>query len=329
MDLESNPALKTAALKIVESTKGTAQFVELVRDFKLQGQENALLDYAILNSTNSTGVDAIRLVLAGGQAKLIVGALATSNAIPVISALAATGEKQLVPLLSPLLFETQQGLPVRKEAVRALASVQEGASALLQLGRDDKLPLDLRFLAAAELHQARWPNVKKEAAEVFPLPPTASAEPLPPLRELLQRKGDSGRGRELFERSTVGCNKCHQVNEQGVDFGPKLSEIGTKLGKDALYESILDPSAGISFGFEAWQVELKNGDEAFGLITSETAEELSIKAQTGIVARIKKNDIAKREQMKTSVMPSGLQQAMSAGDLVDLVEYLASLKKSP
>ena len=78
---------------------------------------------------------------------------------------------------------------------------------------------------------------------------------------------------------------------QGTDFGPNLSEIGTKLAKEAIYESILDPSAGIAFGYEPWAVELANGDEAFGLVTSETADEIAIKAPNGIVSRFKKSEI--------------------------------------
>jgi hypothetical protein len=46
------------------------------------------------------------------------------------------------------------------------------------------------------------------------------------------------------------------------------------------------------------------------------------------VTRYKKNDIAKRQQMKLSIMPAGLQQTMTAQELVDLVEYLIILKKS-
>jgi len=49
---------------------------------------------------------------------------------------------------------------------------------------------------------------------------------------------------------------------------PDLSEIGTKLGKDALLEAILEPSAGISFGFEAFDFALKDGDDAYGLIAA-------------------------------------------------------------
>jgi putative heme-binding domain-containing protein len=72
---------------------------------------------------------------------------------------------------------------------------------------------------------------------------------------------------------------------------------------------------------------LKNGDEAYGLITSETGDEITVKSQTGVVTKYKKQDIAKRQKSTTSIMPTGLQLTMSTQDLVDIVEYLASLKK--
>ena len=142
----------------------------------------------------------------------------------------------------------------------------------------------------------------------------------------MNRKGDAVAGERVFNSPTVGCANCHRINGQGTDFGPDLSEIGTKLGKDALYESILDPSAGISFGYEAWQLELKDGENAYGLLVSETEAELALKTIGGIVTHYKKSEILKREKQKLSIMPSGLQQGMSRQELVDLVEYLTTLK---
>ena len=71
---------------------------------------------------------------------------------------------------------------------------------------------------------------------------------------------------------------------------------------------------------------MKGGEEAYGLIVSDTAEEIAVKTQAGIVTRYKKSDVARREQQKLSLMPAGLQQTMTTGEIVDLVEYLASLK---
>ena len=134
------------------------------------------------------------------------------------------------------------------------------------------------------------------------------------------------RGEEVFRRKTSACTECHRVGDFGTDFAPALTEIGSKLGKDALYESVLDPSAGISFGFEAWMIKLKSGDEAYGIITSQTEEEVVVKNKT-VVIHVKKSDIESRQQMKLSIMPANLQATMSAQDLVDLVEYLSTLKK--
>jgi hypothetical protein len=41
---------------------------------------------------------------------------------------------------------------------------------------------------------------------------------------------------------------------------------------------------------------------------------------------VKKSDVAKREKMKVSLMPEGLHLAMSEKELVDLVEFLSSLR---
>jgi putative heme-binding domain-containing protein len=327
IDLESNPAVKTAVLKILEQVKGTPQFVEIVGDFKIKGQDSALLDFACKQPASSAAAEAVRIVLHNDGTKLIGEALDGTNSAPLVEALGNTGEKEIVPLLQPRLVDFSRAPLFRRKAVHALCGVRDGAELLLRLAIEQKLPEDVRFIASSELNNVRWPEIKTEAAKVLPLPAAQNAEPLPPISQLIKMTGDSTRGAAVFRRDNVGCIKCHQVRGEGIDFGPNLSEIGTKLGKDALFESILDPSAGISFGYEAWQLELKNGDEAYGLITSETEDEVAIKAVGGVSTRYKKADIAKRTKQKLSIMPAGLQQNMTAQELVDLVEYLVTLKK--
>jgi len=325
--VEANPKLKEALGKVLEATKGTPRFVELVRDFRIKDQDTALLEIAVENPNNSTGVEATRLILASRNSKLLASSLVGTNAVKVVEALGNTGDKQIVPLLEPIVADSTRNVALRQQAVHALAQVQEGAVSLLKLAKEQKLPEDVKRVASSELDNVRWAYLKTEAAQLLPLPQRQNAQPLPPISELVKMPGDAKHGAEVFRRETVGCSKCHQVNGEGIDFGPNLSEIGTKLGKDALYEAILDPSAGISFGFEAWQIELKSGDEAYGLMVSDTADEIAVKTQGGIVTRYKKSDVAKQEQQKLSIMPAGLQQTLSTADLVDLVEYLSSLKK--
>lgn len=327
MDLEANPSLKTAVLKVVETTRGTPMFVELVRDFKLTGQEAGLLEVIEQQPGDSLAAEAARMLLAEPGLLTIIRGLKSPGALTLVQALGNAGERSCLPVLSPLLADEKRDPLVRKAVVKALSQIQEGAAWLLDQAKSGTLPESVRFVATTELNQARWPQIRTEAAKVLPLPSSQGAEPLPPVGELVKRKGDATKGAAVFRRDTVACIKCHQVAGEGVDFGPALSEIGTKLGKEALYESILDPSAGISFGFEAWQVELKSGDEAYGLIASETEDEIAVKTQNGVVSKYRKADIQSREKMKLSIMPAGLQQSMSTQDLVDLVEYLSSLKK--
>jgi hypothetical protein len=42
---------------------------------------------------------------------------------------------------------------------------------------------------------------------------------------------------------------------------------------------------------------------------------------------VPKNTIAERKRLESSLMPQGLERTMSQADLVNLVEYLASLQR--
>lgn len=330
IDLEQNAKLKQVVVKTLEQTRGTPDFVKLVKHFKLNDQDSGLFDAAIQNSTNETGVEAFRLLLAKNNAALLEQKLQSTNTLEAIATanlLGSAGEKSSLKLLLPLAADGNRDPGLRRQAIRSLAKSREGADGLLGLVRAGKLPEDIKFTAGTELSATRWPEINKQARELLPLPAGQNSQPLPPIAQLAKMKGDIANGQRVFNSPAAGCVTCHRVKGQGVDFGPDLTEIGTKLGKDALLESILDPSAGISFGYEAFQLQLKSGDEAYGLLASETADEIAIKAIGGIATRFKKADVTRREQMKLSIMPAGLQQQLSAQDLVDLVEYLASLKK--
>src|SRR5262249_31756111 len=147
-------------------------------------------------------------------------ALAGTNALGVAAALGNTQHKDIVPLLYPVVTNSTFNVLVRKQAVQALAQVQDGAASLLALTREGKLLDDLKLIAASELNRSRWPEIKAKAAEVLPLPQGKNAEPLPPISELAKLKGDPAKGADVFRRIDVGCIKCHQVNGEGTDFGP-------------------------------------------------------------------------------------------------------------
>jgi putative heme-binding domain-containing protein len=230
----------------------------------------------------------------------------------------------------PLLLEALgngRDRELRKAAVVGLAQTADGARELLNLARDGKLDPDVKPVAAAELDRARWPELKAEAAKVLPLSAGRAAQTWPSRTELAKMAGDVVIGEKIFFRQIPGCYNCHTVRGKGAQVGPDLSEIGSKLGKDAIIEAILDPSAGISVGYETYSLELQSGDEAYGLLVSDSKDEVAIKDLKGIVTRYRKSEIVSRRQLKTSIMPTGLQDSLSQPEFVDLVEFLFSLKK--
>ena len=122
------------------------------------------------------------------------------------------------------------------------------------------------------------------------------------------------------------CFACHKAGDLGIDFGPGLSEIGDKLPKSELLLAIVKPNAGISFDYEGWTIETKQGSVLAGIVT-ESDEGLTVRMAGGVSQKVKNSDVAKRTKMKISLMPEGLHLAMSESELIDLVEFLSALKK--
>jgi putative heme-binding domain-containing protein len=104
-------------------------------------------------------------------------------------------------------------------------------------------------------------------------------------------------------------------------------EIGSKLPKEGLLEAIVHPSKGIGFGYEGWQLKMKDGSTLSGIIASKTETDIVLKLPGGATKEIKTADIETMSQMKESMMPEGLYQSMSKEDLANLLEYLSGLKK--
>jgi putative heme-binding domain-containing protein len=139
-------------------------------------------------------------------------------------------------------------------------------------------------------------------------------------------KGDVARGKVVF--NTVGkCNTCHVVNGEGKDVGPNLSEIGSKLSREAFFESILFPSAGISHNYETWTAITTGGNTITGILVSQTPAEVQLKGSDAIVRTIPRSELEELVKQPVSLMPADLQKTMTAEELVDVIEYSQTLKK--
>ena len=108
--------------------------------------------------------------------------------------------------------------------------------------------------------------------------------------------------------------------------GPPLSTIGQKLSKEQLYQAILHPNEAILMGYETWVVRTKKGDTVAGLKTSDTPDQVTIKDAEGKYHDIYAEDVDRKVMQKVSLMPEGLAGALTMKELVDLVEYLSTLR---
>ena len=171
VDINTNPKLKEAVLKVLEKTRGTANFVKLVQQFKLAGQNEGLLEVAIAQPASESGVEAMRLLLGGDGTTLIEKTLSGTNTVAATKtaeALGNTGENKITKLLLPVVSEPKSDLALRKQSVRSLARTSEGAGELLKLAEAGTLPDDLKFTASTELNAVRWLEINGNSGSASP-----------------------------------------------------------------------------------------------------------------------------------------------------------------
>ena len=327
-DISKDPLQRSEVERIAEGTKGTPEYLQLVEHFGLTPRFPGILQVATGHPDDSSAGRAIRLLLENGRGELIDASLKSNEnelAVRTAKALRTARDERAVDMLVDVFGNPERTLEVRRHAAQALGSTQRGALVLVGMVQDEDVDEELLPVTQAALSAARWGDVREQVSKLFPAPAGKDEKPLPSVRKLLSQDGDPARGRKVFETHGT-CNKCHVVRGQGREVGPNLSGIGVKLSRAALLESILYPSAGISHNYESHAVALKSGQVVTGLLMSETASSITVRDVEGIDHELKTADIAARETQTISLMPADLQKALTAEELLDVVDYLRTLR---
>lgn len=314
--------------EVLKTIEGTMEYVEMVQRLQLKEENPNLLQLAISHSDQQVGRTAAATLLNQGGEQLVRQELYGSdetNSLKMMTAIRSIGSKASLQLLEDVAFNATLPLPLRREATASLGRSYGGENRVLELLRENKLPNNLIASAVTGVSNAWRQDVRTEAASYLDHQSTVDATALPPIKELLTMEGNRINGKTVFDKT---CSSCHQVGESGTDFGPNLSEIGSKLSREAQYISIIHPDAGISFGFEGYRIDMKDGSTLGGIISSKTETDLDLKLADGSVVSLKTSDIAAITPLEHSMMPAGLQHSMTAEELVDLVEYLMSLRRN-
>lgn len=145
-------------------------------------------------------------------------------------------------------------------------------------------------------------------------------------RTAMNKGGDSKRGKAIYFSQTTKCATCHKVRGQGGEVGPDLSLVGGKLDRTHLIESILDPSAEILQGYHTTVVETKSGRIYNGIVKSESSTSLTLVDVEGKAITVEPEEIESRAVSKTSLMPAGLGDGLTADEFTDLIAYLTTLR---
>jgi putative membrane-bound dehydrogenase-like protein len=328
-DINTRPDLRDTLLKTLEASRGTERYIRLIEKFSVSDRYPELLAMAQAQPETQLAVEAVKALFNKDQRAQFKQALQGENRETVaatIAALATAQDGRAVGLLKEIMQSPEADPGTRREAVKGLAGIRQGAVELQKLAEAGELDGVYKEAVIAGLQTSRWQDLREFAAAKFPLPPTKDSQPLPPISELATRSGDVANGRIIFN-TTGTCNKCHQVNGIGLEIGPNLSEIGKKLTKEALLESILYPSAAISHNYETWTVLTEDGQQYTGLLVSDTADGITLKDDKGILRTVAAGNVEAKKKQDISLMPADVQKLLTQQELLDLVEYLTTLKE--
>jgi putative heme-binding domain-containing protein len=314
---------------VLDDVYPTQQYLDLVGRFDLKSENARLLDMAISKNGNDLGTSASRLLLSAGGADLIWNEIKGSDATrskAALNALSRVGSTSSVDILQKTAFTETYPEEIRKYAANRIGKSGEGERRVLKILKDGQVPPSMIPDVVASVSGAWRESVRTEAKSYLPKTEAAAEEVagIPTLAQLNALKADVAKGKAVY---SIYCAVCHKMDKEGYDFGPKLSEIGSKYGKDGLLKSIVSPSDGISFGYEGWNIKMKDGSELMGIISSKTNTEIEVRLPGGAVQKVKASSVKSMEQMKTSIMPAGLTAGMSTQELADLLGYLESRKK--
>jgi putative heme-binding domain-containing protein len=163
----------------------------------------------------------------------------------------------------------------------------------------------------------------------------SAAKPVPatqPSREAYRKfamvhQGDAVVGSALFhEPQKIACSQCHTTDGKGGKAGPDLFAIGDKYGRDDLIEQVLVPSASIAAGYSTTVICTKSGDTFQGIIKESNEHTIGLMGSDGKLLHIKTADIQRQKTTDVSLMPEGLEAALTQQQFADVIAYLASLK---
>ncbi len=209
---------------------------------------------------------------------------------------------------------------LRRLVVAKLVTRGAWINALLDAVASGKVsPADIDPVTRLRLSRNSNPAIVKRVDKLLPLHNS------PDRGEVVRRygtvatlTGDRTNGAQVF---TTNCAPCHRLNNQGFEVGPDLSVYRNKGLADWL-EAILNPNAIIEPRFVNYTIETTDDRSLSGLIRSESASAVTLIQAQGVLETIPREQIREIRASTISLMPDGLESAITPQAMADLIAHL-------
>lgn len=240
------------------------------------------------------------------------------------AALTALGSFNAPAVTAHLLAHWATQTPaVRAGALAAVLGSRPRHAALLAAIEDGRIPAhQIPFAQRRLLTLSTDAKIKEAATRLF------SASAPGPRKDVVARyqaaltlRGDAARGRKVYE---AACLACHRAGDLGTaDLGPNLAAVRA-WNPEQLLVNILDPNREVAPTYLGYTAETKDGRSTYGMIVEDSSTGVTLRRPDGTVETILRRDLAKLTGSGLSLMPDGLESAVSVEAMADLVAFLLS-----
>ena len=147
--------------------------------------------------------------------------------------------------------------------------------------------------------------------------------------------GNVAHGKDLFY-GDANCSLCHMVEGKGGRMGPDLTGVGGSRTREAIIDSVRNPSRHLAWGlteatkefpqeYETITVVTEDGKEIKGIALNEDSFSVQMIDSSEKVYLLEKDKLRSFKKSRESMMPQYNPDILSDKDLEDIVAYLISV----
>lgn len=316
--IHGNPTFNKELPLLMAGIKSELDFLEIVDKYSIKSQFSRLHKLAMTNSNTNISTSAATICVKNhGTLGLETELKNKTNAKKAIDVYGEVDKANVTAILIKTFTNKKLSHSLREQAIEEMIG-WESEETLWKLTQAGKIPKEFLPIVENILKQTWHSDIRVAASKYFV---NGEEEQKINTTNVLSQSGNLSSGKQLFE---TYCTTCHVANNKGTDFGPGLSQIGKKLSKEGLLNAIINPSEGISFGYEGQNITLFDGSMYQGILTSKTENDFMIKYPgQSKVNIVKRKDVKQILAMEESIMPKF---PLKEQELADLVGYLETLK---